>query len=78
MSDVDLLLRVATLVDEAYKKVADVVVPRTVGDWPPAIRYQGRVFTIYYGAMVPTIEAVKAAERQQLYREITVWDARDE
>ena len=74
MSDDDLVLRTASLMDENYHHVKDVVVPKGM-DWPPYIRYEGRIFAIYHHTIPATIEGLRAAERNYPYREILVWDA---
>jgi hypothetical protein len=74
MSEQDLLLRTATLFDETYRIVKEVVVPKGI-EWPSAIRYEGRVFLIYHRTIPATIDAVKLAEQNYPYREVQVWDA---
>ncbi len=67
MSDDDLALRTASLMDENYHHVKDVVVPKGI-EWPPYIRYEGRIFAIYH-------LTIQGAERNYLYREVKVWEA---
>lgn len=73
MSDDQILLRKAILIDEAYHLVKEVALPRSQ-KWPPAIRYQGRVFTHYAYTMPDTILAKARAEDEATYREIKVYE----
>lgn len=74
MSDTDLLLRTATLIDEAYHVVKKVVVPKDI-EWPPYIRFEGRIFAIYHHARQDTIDSRKEAARTYPYREVKIRDA---
>ncbi len=67
------IIRRATLIDEAYKTVAQV--PVVAESWPAVIKYGTRYFGYYAQARPATIEAAKAAEVDETYREITVYDA---
>ena len=62
--------RTATLVDKDYHAVTVVTLPEM--DWPPYIRWWGRIFVIY-----PTTRVDDWAEpsRMETYREVKVWDA---
>jgi hypothetical protein len=67
------IFQTATLIDKAYNVVMKVSFTRR-RSWPEAIRYDGRVFTHHPVAMLNTIEADRAAELAQTYREIEVFE----
>lgn len=69
-----MIIRRATLIDEAYKQVAQVPVT-SPGGWPAVIKYGTRYFAYYAQARPATIDAAKAAEVDETYREIQVYDA---
>jgi hypothetical protein len=75
MLDESLLLRKARLIDEDYRPVASVTVSSPPPWWPAVIKYGARYFMHYVQTQADTIEGRKAADQEQTYREIQVYDA---
>lgn len=63
----------ACLMDGAYQQVTTLTMPE-MEEWPEHIRWRGRIFTIYH--MTRAVSPSEDANRQQYYREITLWDAK--